>query len=270
MSDMFSKTRKYISIYLLFAKNSLIAQMEYRTNFFISVLIEIAFLLSKILYVIVVFNAGVDIYGLSPYEILMFIGSYTIITGVMDALYFPNFSKISEYVRNGDLDTLITKPISLQFLVTLRYVDYGLAIPNVIAGSIMVFVSWTNLNVDLSILNLAGYIFFLLIGVIVTYPVLLFPSLLAFWIVKTQAINDITFALWDFNNMPMGIYGKWLQRIGVFIIPIFLITNFAPMFVLKRLSALDIIWAVIAPILFAILVRFFWKFAMKNYTSASS
>lgn len=270
MGNACAELQKHIHLYGVFVRNCLIAQMEYRTNFFISILIECAFLFAKILYIVVVFRAGVSINGLTPYAILMFIGSYTIITGIMDAVYFPNVSKIPQYVRNGELDAFITKPISLQFMVSFRYFDFGLAVPNCIAGIIMVIVSWGKLGIAVSFSNISSYIFFTVIGIVVTYPVLFMPALLSFWIVKTQSIYDIIWSLWDFNNMPMSIYGKWLQRFGVFIVPIFLITNFAPMAIMNMLNPLYYIWAVVAPVLFIFVLRVFWKKVISNYTSASS
>lgn len=270
MIKIISKLKKYLSLYGYFIKNCLIAQMEYRANFIISVFIEIAFIFVKILYIIVVFNTGSDINGLSPYQILMFIGSYTFITGIMDAVYFPNVSKIPDYIRNGDLDIFITKPVSLQFLVSFRYFDFGLAIPNVIAGVIMIFVGWVNLGLVTSVSSISGYVFFTLIGIILSYPILYIPATLSFWIVKTSAIFDIIWAMWDFNNMPMGIYSKWIQRMGVFVFPIFIITNFAPMFAMSQLSTTYMWWSVVVTVLFLYILNRFWRFAIKNYTSASS
>ena len=270
MGNAYRALRKYLHLYGVFVKNCLIAQLEYRANFFISVFIECAFLLAKILYVVVVFKAGVTINGLTPYAILMFVGSYTIITGIMDAVYFPNVSKIPQYVNNGELDTLITKPISLQFMVSFRYFDFGLAVPNCIAGIAMVVVSWSKLGIAVNFFNIASYVFFTVIGILVTYPVLFIPALLSFWIVKTQAIYDIIWSLWDFNNMPMGIYVKWIQRFGTFIVPIFLITNFAPMAVMNMLNPLYYLWAIIAPFLFILAFRLFWNKVIGSYTSASS
>lgn len=244
--------------------------MEYRINFFMSVLIECAFVFAKMIYVIVVFKIGVSINGLTPYEILMFIGSYTIITGVMDAVFFVNITKLPQYVRDGTLDLFITKPLSVQFIVSFRYFDFGLAVPNIIAGVIMVVVSWSKMDIAVNLLQVGGFVLFTLIGIILTYPILMFPYIISFWIVKTQSLYDIVFALWDFNNMPMGIYGKWLQRFGIFIVPIFVITNFAPMYVMGMLNPGLIIWALVAPFIFIILLRMFWNFAVKNYSSASS
>ena len=70
--------------------------------------------------------------------------------------------------------------------------------------------------------------------------------------------------------MPMLIYSKWLQRIGVFFIPVFFITNFPAMFLTGGLMGFNAVWVVLAPVIFLTAVRWFWSYAIRNYSSASS
>lgn len=262
--------RNYLKLYFYFVKNNIIAQMEYKANFIISMLTEVAFLLAKALYIIVIFSAGLSINGLSPDQMLMFIGSYTVITGIMDAMYYPNIAAIPEYIRNATLDIYITKPISTLFMVGFRKFDIGLGIPNVLAGLAMIVISWYKSGITVSFYNVLGYLFFTFIGCIVTFPILLIPVTFSFWIIKADALMDIIWAMWDFNNMPMTIYNRVLKTIGVFIFPIFLLTNFAPMFVLRILPKEYLIYAILSVPLFMAIAVVFWNFAIKRYSSASS
>jgi ABC-2 type transport system permease protein len=95
------------------------AQMEFKANFIISICTEIAFLFAKSLYIIVLFTAGLNINGLSPEQILMFIGSYTLITGIMDSVYYPNIAAIPEYVHMARINMYLTKPVNSLFMVSL-------------------------------------------------------------------------------------------------------------------------------------------------------
>lgn len=259
----------YLKLYQVFLKNSLSVAMEYRFNFIMGILIETAFLVIKVSFAVVVYKIGLEINGLSPDAILLFIGTYTVLTGFMMLLFYFNFVRIPEYVRNGDLDLLITKPISLQFYATLRFVDISTSIPNVVGGLIMIILAWSRLNLEVGI-NLIGYILMMLWGLVLTYSILIIPTILSFWIVKNQAIHDITYALWDFNNMPMSIYGGWIQRVGVFVVPILVVTNFPSMYLLGKLSTIQCIWGIVIPIIAFIVARLFWNHALKQYTSASS
>lgn len=191
-------------------------------------------------------------------------------TGIYAGLFAMNFMSIPEYIRTGNLDLLITKPVSLQFIVTLRHIDFGLAIPDIIAGIIMIICGWGKLGIPLSAYNILGFCAFAISGIIILYSLFLLPRLLAFFIVNTSSINEVTESFWEFNNMPMLIYSKWVQNIGIFVLPVFLISNFSPLFILNRLNGVYIIWGIVAPLILFAIVRVLWKFSIKNYSSASS
>lgn len=191
-------------------------------------------------------------------------------TGIYMGLFYVNFQKIPEYVRDGSLDLYITKPISTQFMVTMRYFDFGMPIPSIIGGLTMIVIGWRRLNIGITPLHIIGFIGFMLTGILLTYSIFLLPQILSFWTVKTSGVNDISNALWDFNNMPKGIYSKRVQQFGTFVIPIFLISNCSPLVILDKLSIGESVWAISATILFFILSRFLFYKAMRNYSSASS
>ena len=270
MHRIIGELKKHLLIYLLFAKNSLISQMEYRANFLITIAVESCYLFSKLLYVIVVYQIGVKIKGWSPDAILLFIGTFVLITAVYTGLFMQNFYNIPRHVREGTLDMLIVKPVSLQFITTLRQVDFSIPIPNIIGGTIMVVIAWQKLQIEASFFNIAGYLGIIASGVVVSYAIYLAPQLLSFWIVKTGALIELVDKGWDFNNMPMVIYSKWIQRVGMFIIPVFAIFNLPPMFLLKQLNMVYSWWVFVAPVLFMFLTRKFWSFAVNHYSSASS
>jgi len=265
---MLKSLRKHAFIYTLFVKHSLMSQMEYRVNFLMGFLVETAYLFAKFLYVIIVYDAGVTMDGVPIDAILLFIGTYTMMTGLYWGLFAINFIQIPDHVRTGTLDILLTKPISLQFMMTLRSVDFGLAIPNVLGGAAMVAVGWTRLGIVVDLVTVGGFILFIGIGFFMTYTLFLIPQLLSFWFIQTSAVNDISNGLFEVNNMPMTIYSKWIQRIGVYIIPVLLITNFPSLFVLDRLNPSLFLWALLSPIIFMGITRLIWSKAIRNYNSS--
>ena len=268
--NIFLSVKKYLHIYWIFIKNCVISSMEYRANFIAGIISEVGYLFPKMLYITVVYSLDIRVNGLTPDSILLFIGTYTFITGMMSAHIFSNYVRISGYVRDGSLDMYITKPISLQFMTTLRYVDFSVAIPNIIGGIIMIVVAWQRLGITASFLNVIGYSVLVFNGLLVSYAVIMCIALLAFWIVNAQSIMDIVVAFWDFNTMPMGIYGKWMKRVGIYIIPIFVISNFPCLFLLKQMSLAYALWSFAVPVISLVILRLFWKVSIRNYSSASS
>ncbi|MGR0287282.1 ABC-2 family transporter protein [Bacillus subtilis subsp. subtilis] len=128
------------------------------------------------------------------------------------------------------------KPVSLQFMLTLRKIDFSMILSNFLGGTAMVIMAILKLNIDLTFSYFLGYILLIFLGVIVAYTLFLIPQLLSFWIIETKAIFNISDKAWDFNTMPMVIYTKIIQRIGIFLIPIFTISNFPSMFLVGKIS----------------------------------
>ncbi len=270
MSNILREIKRHIYIYYKFVKNCFVILLIYRANFFMSLAVEFAFLFTKLLYVLVVYNAGTTLKGLTPDDILIYSGTFIIMSGIHVSLFFFNFAKIQEYIREGSLDMFITKPVSLQFMVTLRNIEIAAAIPNIIAGIICVCIGWQRAGIPLTAVTVFGYLGFIFTGVIIAYCVTLIPELLCFWTIKGTAVHEIADALWYLNNMPMKIYKRWIQGIGTFLFPIFLISNYSFLFVIGRLDYRAILWGITAPVLCILLVRLIWKKAIRNYTSASS
>ncbi|MBN1220243.1 MAG: ABC-2 family transporter protein [Anaerolineae bacterium] len=270
MRTIVREIKKHLLIYSLFIKNSLMAQMEYRFNFIGNMAMETGYLLVKLSYVVVVYRSGVNINGLSPDEILLFIGTFVTLTAFYAGLFMMNNFRLRLKIRDGELDLLMTKPVSLQFMVTLRMTDLTIFAVDAIAGLMMVAIAWARLDIPVNLVTLGGYAGFMIISVLVTYSLFLLPQILSFWLVNTSAIAEVSDLFWDFNNMPMDIYPRWIQQIGIFVLPIFVISNFPSLFVLNRMPPVYLAWATILPIVLLVILRRFWKQGLKNYNSASS
>jgi ABC-2 type transport system permease protein len=268
MSKVFKEIAKHIRIYLMLVRMNLMSQMEYRANFVTGMLMELGYLVVKIMYVVVAFSAGRDIAGFTPDQMLVFIGTFVTATGLYAGIYMLNMYQLSDLVKNGSFDTLMTKPVSLQFMATLRRSDVGIFLVDFVAGVIMTVIGLSRLSGLLDFWKLLGYVFFLLCGSAVGYAIYLIPESLVFRIVNARAIAGVTDSFWDFNNVPMIVYDKAGQAIGTYILPMFLITSFPSLFALGKMTGAQMIWGALAPVIFLALSRFAWKRGIKNYSSA--
>ena len=68
----------------------------------------------------------------------------------------------------------------------------------------------------------------------------------------------------------MVVYNRVGQAIGTFVIPIFVITNFPPLFALGRMSPLFFVWGIVAPVLFGYIASRCWKAGIRNYASGGN
>lgn len=269
-SSLLHEIRKHLKIYGFFIRAAFLQQLQYRTNLLFFILVELGYIAAKLLYVVVVQQTGVRINDLPPDSIYLFIGTYFLMTVFFVSMMQFNIIEFSNKIRNGDLDLLMVKPVSLQFMATLRHVDIFTSTPNIFLGSAMVIYGWHRMALPVDVLHIGGFSLFMLLGILMMYAIFMGPMILAFYFINVQSLNSIAWSLWDFNNMPHKIHPNMVQRIGVYILPIFLITNFSPLFAMDRLSGGEIAWACVAPFLLLWLVRKFWNRSVAHYESASS
>ncbi|MFH1512959.1 MAG: ABC-2 family transporter protein [Bacillota bacterium] len=262
--------KKHLILWGLLIRNSLMSQLEYRTNFYSGIAMELGYFLAKIVYMFVIYQTNVPINGLMPDEVLVFFGTYMVATGPYAGMFMINMFGISRQVQSGELDLLLVKPVSFQFMLTLKRSDMALLATDTLLGIAAVVVGLVRMAVPVGILDVLGYIGYLITGSLIAYSMFLLPQVLAFRLVKTNSLTGLVDSSWDFNNLPMGIYNRLIQQLGVFVLPIFVITNFPALFILKKMEPLYAVWGIAGPFAWLALTSFLFHRGLKHYQSASS
>lgn len=251
----------------MFARMSMLSQLEYRLNFIASTTVELGYMVIKLLYLVIITDTGVTIGSLTPDMVMMFVGTYIFMTGIW--MMFSGINELPLKVLYGEMDMLITKPGSLQFMQTFGKFNFGLSFPNITAGTILIIVGWHNVKIPVTFVNVAGFMLYLILGIVLTYSFVLIPTLLVFGVTSTGSVGNIIISAWELNNMPMSLYHKYIRTAGTYILPVFLITNWPSRFVLKQLSLFEGLWGVLLPLLLLLLSKNMWKRAFRRYTSAN-
>ncbi len=259
----------HLKIWARLIKMNLMGQLEYRANFVTGLLVEGGYLIVKLLYILVAFQAGKTIAGYGPDEILVFVGTFVLCTGFYAGLYMMNLFQLSTLVRDGSFDLILTKPVSSLFLATFRRSDMALFLLDVIAGLVLVGIGLVRLKTHVDLGLVVGYAFFTASGAAVGYALWLLPMTLVFRMVNADAVAGLADSFWDFNNVPMVVYDHVGKFVGVFVIPIFVITNFPSLFVLGRLPVEYAVWAFAAPPVFLGLAVLAWNRGLKHYSSST-
>ncbi len=265
MRGVWHELLKHAAVYGRLVRMNVLSQLSYRTNFVTGVVMELAFLLSKLLYAVVAFRAGRDIAGLTPDEMLVFVGTFVTATGFFAGLFMMNLFQLSERLSDGSFDTLMTKPVSLQFLATLWRCDAGLFLVDVAGGAIVTAVGLTRLSGLVELWRILGYVFFLASGTMLAYAIYLFPQSLVFAVRKAGGLASVAVSFWEVNNVPVSVYGRLARVAGTYLVPMFVITSFPSLFVLGRLTGAQMLWGVLAPVAFLMLSRLAWRAGLGRY-----
>lgn len=285
---MTSSRPSYGKVFLTFARNSLVRDMTFRTNFFLQCVSSIGWTLMNVGFYLIIFQYTTTIgegSGWDREKFFLFIATTWFINSLVQAFFMPNAEEFSELIRTGGLDFALLKPIDTQFLVSFRRIDWS-ALSNFFAGLVIAAVSLRILatrEVDPMVPSLMAvflYVIFVGCGVAIMYSLMICLSATSIWLGRNQTLYNFWFYITNFSRYPMEMYnrgwGQPLYGLFTFIIPVLLVVNVPARLLAKPISPrtneewLLVGWALVATMLSIIASRWVFKRALLSYRSASS
>src|SRR5437763_6071525 len=263
--------RRYIEIYSIMLRNSLIREMSFKANFILWMLVEVLWFLCQIVFFSIIFGSINQIGDWSKWEVVLLIGTHQIIAQLFQAFFFVNVANIPELVRTGRLDSLLVLPIDSQFAVSTKQFALD-SIVNAALGGGVVCIALSKLGVVPSLLSVSLYLAALCFGIAVHYSIMLGLAAVSFWIVRAQGLVYGYFNFLNIARYPDVIFPRIFRFIFGWIIPVVIIANIPARLLIKSLGLPGqlMLHLVIASTIIFWLSRVFWRFALRHYSSASS
>ena len=263
--------RRYIEIYSIMLRNSLIREMSFKANFLLWMLVEVLWFCGQIVFFSIIFGNVDRIGDWTKWEVVLLVGTHQIIAQLFQAFFFVNLANIPELVRMGKLDSLLVLPIDSQFAVSTK--QFGLdSVINAIVGAVVVIVCLSKLNIVPTPMSILLYIIALGFGIAVHYSIMLSLAAVSFWIVRAQGLVYGYFNFLNIARYPDVIYPRLFRFIFGWIVPVVIVANIPARLLIKSLGQPGqlMLQLVIASTVVFILSRAFWRFALNHYSSASS
>src|SRR5438270_1519435 len=197
--------RRYIEIYSIMMRISLIRELSFKANFLLWMVVEILWFCGQIVFFSIIFGNVNHIGDWSKWEVVLLVGTHQIIAQLFQAFFFVNVANIPELVRTGKLDSLLVLPIDSQFAVSSK--QFGLdSVVNAALGGVVVIVSLTRLGVAPQPLHIFLYLVAIGFGIAIHYSIMLNLAAVSFWIVRAQGLVYGYFNFLNIARYPDVIY----------------------------------------------------------------
>lgn len=273
----------YIRVFLTFARNSLVRDMMFPTNFVIEAVTSTAWMAMNLGFYLLIFHytrqigvPGTD-GAWDKYQFFVFIATTMIVNSLGQTFFMPNAQEFSEMIRTGSLDFALLKPIDTQFLVSLHRINWS-SLSNFVAGGVLLIYALPRLEgFTPSLFAIVCYPFYIGGGVLILYSVMIALAATSVWLGRNQSLYNFWFYITNFSRYPMEIYngeiGDWLRRFFTFVIPVLVVINVPARMMAKPFKteywhlALFALAAVVASLT---LSRWVFQRALVSYRSASS
>jgi len=263
--------RRYIEIYGIILRNSLIREMSFKANFLLWMVVEVLWFLGQIVFFSIIFGSVNHIGDWSKWEVVLLVGTHQIIAQLFQAFFFVNVANVPELVRTGKLDSLLVLPIDSQFAVSTK--QFGLdSIVNAALGGVVVVISLARLGVTPHPIHILLYLVAIGFGIAIHYSIMLNLAAVSFWIVRAQGLVYGYFNFLNIARYPDVIFPRLFRLIFGWVIPVIIIANIPARLLIKSLGQPGplMLHLIVASTVVFWLTRAFWKFALKHYSSASS
>ena len=260
---------RYLKTIKLFWFTAFAAQLEYQLNFLIELIAMFGTLAGSIFILSLFFMEGRQLGDWTWESALVIQGVYTFLDGLTNSLLRPNLTEIVNYVREGTLDYVLVKPIDSQFWLSVKKFSFA-GLPEMFLGVFIVF--WSAFNAGTSFSNLSIFLFIisLIIALVILYSVWFIIAASSIWFVKTWNATEVLRALLAAGRYPITAYPVVLRYIFTLVLPVAFLTTFPAEAILGELKLTVIFFGLVLSIIFFVFSRFFWKYALRYYTSASS
>ena len=263
--------RRYIEIYSIMLRNSLIRELSFKANFLLWMLVEVLWFLGQILFFSIIFGQVDRIGDWTKWEVVLLVGTHQIIAQLFQAFFFVNVANIPELVRTGKLDSLLVLPLDSQFVVSTK--QFGLdSIVNAFVGVFVVVFSLRQLHVTPGALAIVLYVVALGFGVAIHYAIMLSLAAVSFWIVRAQGLVYGYFNFLNIARYPDVIFPQVFRWVFGWVIPVIIVANIPARLLIKSLGEPGwlMFHLVAAGAIATVLSRAFWHWALQHYSSASS
>lgn len=129
--------RRALRLWRIFFTHSLVQDLEYRVNWWMNALNSLLFLGAGLVVLWVVFTQADTIGGWSFDEAFTLLGVFVFLEAVTMVFLVPNLNRVPDYVRRGELDFLLLKPLSARFIVSTRYASVWWT-PQLVLGLVVI------------------------------------------------------------------------------------------------------------------------------------
>lgn len=260
---------RILRLYRVFVRNTLVREMEFRGNFWAAMGTNAAWLLLSIVFLEIVFRNTTAVAGWSKGEMVLLLGTFMVTRSLGDILFTPNLSKIPEMVRMGTLDFVLTKPVPSQFFVSTRFLQLDES-TNLIGGIAVLIYGARLAHVTPSPMQIAAWALLLLCGCVIFYALQLILMTLSFWLVRIDNLWALADTVINTARQPISIFGRKIGFLLTYILPLAFVAYVPSLAFKEGVRWQWLVSGLAVTLAFVGAASWFWRYATRAYTSASS
>jgi len=261
---------RYASIYAALWRNSVVREMQFKTNFVLWIFVELLWFALQLTFIAVLYSQTDHIGDWSKWQVVLLIGTSQLIQQVFTSVFLSNLTQLSETIRTGKLDFMLLLPVNTRFLISFRQVDLGGFVNAASAIAVMSYAA-SHLQLHPTAAQIAGFIFLVTASLLIHYSLMLTLSATSFWTVRAQGIVWGYYNLFNIARLPDAAFRGAFKAFFTYALPMLLVANVPAKLLAQKIgSRWEMGLLVFMSLICFAVSEIMWRFSVRHYTSASS
>lgn len=262
--DRMKLARLFGAIFVMSFKRDL----AFRMNLVFQLLLAVTATGAALFAIEVVYTQTETLGGWRAGETIVLIGTFTIVSGLLQTFVEPNVTWFNQRIESGQIDDVLLKPVSSLFLASLgQHASSGLL--QIAVGVAVAFGGMRDLGTGFVMGNVLAWLVLLAIGFVLAWATRVAISMLALW-VPGLALDVVYGGIWQFGRYPVTIYRQPARFVLTWVLPLAFITTLPARALTRGVSLPVLSGSLLLGALAVVLVHLAWAAGLRRYTSATS
>lgn len=259
------KIKYYMSLVKQYYKINIKSIAVYEKDFYFGIVAMMIEYLASFVVIFFLYDSITDINGFTLYQLLLLQG-INLVGFSLWSCFFVNTISLSYYIRMGELDRFLLRPVSPMFQIMMSGFDED-AWGELVVGLIIFFVAYYNLQLKLYLLIFIPIIF--ISSCLIYAGISILFSTISFFAIGQSDFANVVMDVKEFAKYPMSIYNKSLKIIFTTVVPIGFVAYYPSMIFFENKIFVVFITFFVS-IVFYILSNCIWYAGLKRYGSTGS
>lgn len=263
------KIKKYLRVYKTLINLNLSALTAYRGGFYAMMAGSVMWAVFQYISILLLTSKVKSVYGWTRNELIILTASYSFFWGIFHFIFARNFSRMSRVIDLGQLDSILIKPMDSQFLLSFWLINFTGLFRTILGLAVLIYMFSVN-HITVTIINIFGFLVLGFFGLILIYAFWFITATFLIWYPRLSNLIELLYSLTGISRYPPQMIYEIKNFFLFFLLPLTFVMSTPTKALLNKVLLGDITGLLFCTVLIFFLSRWFWKFALRYYTSASS
>ena len=242
----------------------------FRLDFFAPFFVDGSLFLIQLLAFGVVYSNVETIGSWGKGEMILYIGTFSLLNAVNMTIYFFGTNAIPQKIRSGELDLYLSKPVSPLFRLTFENISPG-SIPLILMSICIIVFGVSKLERGLTLAGLASYLFWIVLMEILYYEMEILIRSVSLYVVSMARVEQLEEAGIDLCMKLPGIALRGVYKVIFYLIlPYGIMATLPVQSMVGEMTPQRAVYGIGVVVLFTVITCAMWTRGLKHYNSASS